>query len=53
MLEIGQQVKVLEPFNHTFSGIYTIIEVVTHDDGQIVHILEEAGGFDSKYLEVV
>jgi hypothetical protein len=53
MLQIGQQVRVLEPFDHTFSDVYSIIEIVIHDDGQIVYILEEAGGFDIKYLEVV
>jgi hypothetical protein len=53
MLSVGQSVKVTEPFARDFPEIYTITEVYVHEDGQIVYILGEAGGFDIKYLEVV
>jgi hypothetical protein len=53
MLQLGQLVRVLEPFARDFPDTYEITEVVTHDDGQIVYILGEVGGFDIKFLEVV
>jgi len=53
MLQIGQQVKVLEPFTRDFPEVYTITEMHYHDDGQIVCILGDHGGFAPLYLEVV
>ena len=53
-MQIGDSVRVLAPFDHSFPGIYTITEVVQNPDGTIVYILsDEAGGFDAKYLELV
>lgn len=53
MLEIGQQVRILEPFAVDFPGIYTIEDIVVHDDGQVVYLFGDIGGFDIKFLEVV
>jgi hypothetical protein len=54
MHEVGTQVKVMAPFAHDFPNTYTIMEIVVHEDGQIVYILsDDAGGFDPKYLEAV
>lgn len=53
MLSVGQLVKTLEPFARDFPDVYEITEVVTHEDGQVVYILGEAGGFDFKFLEAV
>ena len=52
MLQVGQQVRVLEPFTRDFPDIYTITEVIINPDGQVVYIIKDAG-FDSAYLEVV
>ena len=49
---IGSSVRVLPPFAHSFSGAYTVVEIVTHEDGSVVYILDQgAGGFDAIYLE--
>ena len=53
MLSVGQLVKTLDPFARDFPHVYEITEVVVHEDGQVVYILGEAGGFDIKFLEVV
>lgn len=53
MLQVGQQVRVLEPFARDFPGIYTIEDIVIHDDGQVVYIFSDIGGFDVKFLEVI
>ena len=53
MLSVGQLVRTLEPFARDFPDVYEITEVVVHEDGQVVYILGEAGGFDIKFLEVV
>jgi hypothetical protein len=53
MLEVGQQVRVLEPFTYSFPDVYEITEIVEHSDGQVVYILGEHGGFDAIFLEVV
>lgn len=53
-MEVGNTVKVLAPFNESFTSTYTIVEVITHDDGQIVYILsDDAGGFALHFIEVV
>lgn len=49
--EPGQQVRVLPPFDDSFSGTFTITEVITHEDGQVACVLGEAGGFAPQYLE--
>lgn len=59
MLQIGQQVRVLEPFVRDFSAVYTIAEVITNEDNQVVYIINDANennincGFDAVYLEVL
>lgn len=53
MLQIGQQVRVLEPFTRDFPDVYDITDIHTHDDGQVVYILGDAGGFDLRYLETI
>lgn len=51
----GQMVRILPPFSEAFPGVYSVAEVVTHEDGQIVCDLlaatgESIGGFDPKFL---
>lgn len=53
MLSIAQLVTVKEPFNRDFPDTYQITEVVIHEDGQVVYILGDAGGFDIKFLQVI
>ena len=53
MLEIGQQVRVLEPFARDFPDVYTIEDIIVNDNGTIVYILGEGLGFDIFYLETV
>lgn len=49
---VGTPVRVLPPFDVGFPGIYTVAEVVIHDDGSVAYILDQdAGGFDAIYLE--
>lgn len=51
MLQIGQLAKVTEPFDQSFPDVYEIEDVITHDDGQVVYILKEIGGFAPQYVE--
>lgn len=51
MFNIGSVVRVLPPFAQWFPGERDVTEIVRHDDGQVVYILGEAGGFDQIYLE--
>lgn len=53
MLEVGQQVRVLEPFTYSFQDVYEITEIVVNPDGQVAYILGEQGGFADIFLEVV
>lgn len=53
MYNINDIVEVLEPFKEAFPDIYRIEEVIVHDDGQIVYILETAGGFAPIYVRKV
>ena len=59
ILQVGQQVRVLEPFTRDFPDTYTIKEVIVNTDGQSVYILSDIngndvnGGFAVSYLEVV
>lgn len=53
-MQVGDKVKVKEPFQHSFPAEYSVIEIVNNPDGTVVYILDqEAGGFDIKYLEKV
>lgn len=53
MLVVGQMVRVLPPFAEAFPGVYEIVTVITHDDGQIAYDLREIGAFAPNYVEVV
>lgn len=54
MLEVGQQVRVLEPFAVDFPDVYSIREVLAQEGGGIVYFIGDIeGGFDIKFLEVV
>jgi hypothetical protein len=53
MFEVGQVVRVLEPFAGSFPGEYSITEIRTHEDSQVAYILGEIGAFDQKFLEAV
>jgi hypothetical protein len=51
MFSIGQQVRVTGVFAESFSGVYTILDVVNSPDGSVAYILDQdAGGFDATYL---
>ena len=51
MLSVGQLVRTLEPFARDFPDVYEITEVVVHEDGQIVYLLGDIGGFDIKFIQ--
>lgn len=51
MLQVGQLVRVLPPFADSFTGEFTITEIITHEDGQIACVLGDAGAFAPEYLE--
>lgn len=51
-MNTGDQVRVLAPFNDSFSGEYKITEVITHEDGQVAYVLGDLGGFAPQFLEV-
>lgn len=51
-MQTGSNVKVLYPFNETYSEIYTVSDIQVYSTGT-VYILEGIGGFDEKYLEEV
>ena len=54
MLEIGQQVKVLEPFDESFQEVYTIREVFLQEDGSVVYFISNIeGAFDIMFLEAI
>ena len=54
MLEVGQQVKVSEPFDTSFPEVYAIKEVFTQENGSVVYFIGDVeGAFDIKFLEVV
>jgi hypothetical protein len=54
MLEVGQEVTVLEPFTRDFPDVYSIREVFTQEDGNVVYFIGDIeGAFDIKFLEVV
>lgn len=52
-MQVGDKVKVKEPFRHSFPSEYTVIEVVQNPDDTTVYILSDnSGGFDAMYLEL-
>lgn len=54
MFNIGDLVRVKEPFLESFPEIYTIIEIISNEDTTVVYILNKnAGGFDAIFLESV
>lgn len=52
-MQIGDIVKVLAPFNETYSDTYSITDIVITEDNQTVCILGEFGAFSEIYLEIV
>jgi hypothetical protein len=54
MLEVGQEVRVLTPFDESFPEVYAVREVLTQEDGNIVYFIGDIeGAFDIVFLEVV
>ena len=53
MFEIGQQVKVLPPFDNYFTEIYTIQDIFLNSDGITVNVIDGGHWFDNIYLEAV
>ena len=53
MFNIGDTVKVKEPFFEAFPDSYLITEIVHSEDGSTAYILGACGGFDAIYLENV
>lgn len=52
MLQVGQIVRILYPFDESFPGTYEIEEVISYEDGQITYVLKEIGGFAPQYVEL-
>ena len=52
MLEIGQQVRVLEPFTAAFPGVYSIQDIYIYENGT-AYLIDGEHTFDIMYLEVV
>lgn len=50
-MNTGDQVRVLAPFNDSFPGEYEITESIAHEDGQVVYVLGDLGGFAPQFLE--
>jgi hypothetical protein len=53
MFEIGQQVKVLPPFDNYFTETYTIQDIFVPTGGQPVNVIDGGHWFDNIYLEAV
>ena len=49
-MNIGDNVRILEPFNISFPETYVIVNI---DDNNVVFLENIEGGFDGKYLEKV
>jgi hypothetical protein len=43
-------VRVLSPFNHTFTDTYQITEIVTENDAIAAYVLGDIGAFHPKFL---
>ncbi len=52
-MNVNDTVRVLAPFDVTYPDTYVITEVITHEDGQVVYILGEIGGFAPNFVEPV
>ena len=52
-MQVGDIVKVLPPFNETYTENYSITEISTTEDRQTVYVLGELGAFSEIYLEIV
>jgi hypothetical protein len=50
MFEIGQQVRVLEPFTTAFPDVYIIEDIFTYEDGT-AYLINGEHTFDAMYLE--
>jgi hypothetical protein len=54
MLEVGQEVRVLAPFDESFPEVYAVREVLTQEDGNVVYFIGDIeGAFDIVFLEAV
>ena len=54
MLEVGQEVRVLAPFDESFPEVYAIREVLTQEDSSVVYFIGDIeGAFDIVFLEAV
>jgi hypothetical protein len=54
MLEVGQEVRVLEPFDNDFPDVYAVREIVLQEDGNVVYLIGDIeGAFDIVFLEAV
>lgn len=53
MLQVGQLVRVLDPFRESFPDTYEITEAVVYDDGQVSYVLGEIGAFAPIYVELM
>lgn len=54
MLEVGQEVRVLAPFDESFPDVYPVREVgVAEDESVHYYIGDVEGAFDITFLEVV
>ena len=54
MLEVGQEVIVLAPFDESFPDVYAIREVGVADDDSVHYFIGDIeGAFDIAFLEVV
>lgn len=54
MFQIGDVVRVLEPFAESFPDTYEIVEIIVHPDGQVANMLiinGEPSGFADIYIE--
>lgn len=51
MITIGSFVRVNIPFNHTFTEVYQVLDIIPQTDPlETVHILQDIGGFSTRYL---
>lgn len=52
-LSVGDSVRVLEPFNETFTEVYVVTEAIQTEGHPTVYVLGDLGGFVADYLEKV
>jgi hypothetical protein len=54
MLEVGQEVRVLAPFDESFPEVYAVREILTQEDNSVVYFIGDIeGAFDIVFLEAV